>query len=366
MTPSPSRLVKTARRTGALAPFVALLVLEAAVSARGESGAASLFKPPVDVSLGPGVSRTDYESIDAEARRLYIADMGAGKVLVFDITKNKLAAALDGVRKATGVLVVPELHKLYASAPGSGILPSLSVGLGMAGLSSGRGTVAVFDTQSLREIAQIPGGVFPDGIAYDPKERRVFVSDELGSAIVAIDADSNKQIARVRTGGQVGNVRYDPMTAKVFAPDQSHNKLIVIDPVRMTIVARHATTGGEHPHGFIVAPRAAIGYVACDGNDRLLTMDLSTGRVLGNAPVAHDPDVLALDPEMNRLYVASESGNLSAFDIHAPASPVPLGETFVGDDAHAVAVDPLTHMLYLALANANGRLVLRELVPSAP
>jgi hypothetical protein len=80
-------------------------------------------------------------------------------------------------------------------------------------------------------------------------------------------------------------------------------------------------------------------------------------------PVAHDPDVLAIDAQANRLHVAAESGNLSSFDIAQAETPHALGDVYVGDGAHAVAVDPVSHRLYLALADVNGRAVLRVLAP---
>jgi DNA-binding beta-propeller fold protein YncE len=323
-----------------------------------------LFQHLGDFSLGRATSRMDYQSLDSAAHRLYIAGMGAGKLLAFDVEHNNLAASLNGFPEVTGVLAVPELHKVYASVPGAGLIPSLSAALGMVGLSSGRGAVAIVDTRTLREIARLPGGIFPDGIAYDPKDRKIFVSDELGSAMLVIDADSNRLVARFATGGEVGNVRYDPVTAKVYAPIQSRNELAVIDPANLRIVARHPLPGGRHPHGLAIAPGHAVGYVACDGNDRLLTVDLTTGKVLDRQPVAHDPDVLAIDSEARRLYVASESGQLSTFDIASATRPRSLGDVFVERDAHSVTVDPATHRLYFPLANVKGRSMLRVLVPT--
>ena len=324
-----------------------------------------LFTQVGDFPLGAATSRVDYQSLDPAAHRLYIAKMGAGKLLVFDIEHNTLVAALRGFPKITGVLAVPDLHKVYASVPGAGLIPSLSVALGMVGLSSGRGAVAILDTRTLHEIAKLPGGVFPDGIAYDPKDRRIFVSDELGSAVLVIDADTNRLIARIKPGGEVGNVQYDPITAKIYAPIQSRNELAVIDPVHLRLVARRALPGGKHPHGLAIAPGTPIGYVACDGNDRLLTIALATGKILDNQRVAHDPDVLAIDPQARRLYVASESGNLSAFDIASPNSPLSLGDVFVGGDAHSVAVDPTSHRLYFPLGDVKGGSVLRVLAPKS-
>jgi len=332
-------------------------------AAAQDRSASRLFTLVGDYPLGASVNRTDYESIDPEARRLYIAKMGGGQLVVFDIEHNIVVSALDGFPKVTGVLVVPELHKVYASVPGGGVLSSISQGLGMAGLSSGHGEIAIRDTRTLNEIARLPGGVFPDGIAFDPREHRIFVSDEMGGALTVIDAGTNKSIGRVDTGGEAGNVRYDPASGNVFVPVQSHDELVRIDPAKASVTARYKLAGCSHPHGFIVAPKGGIGYVACDENDQLVTVELASGRALGKQPVAHDPDVLAIDADANRLYVAAESGNLSTYNIASPAKPTSLGDVFIAPSAHSVAVDPVTHRLYFGLAEENGRAALKVLAP---
>ncbi len=316
-----------------------------------------------DFPLGAATDRTDYQSIDPAAQRLYIAKMGEGKLLVFDIGQNRLVKELGGFAKITGVLAVPQLHRIYASVPGGGLVSSLLVGLGMLGVSSGGGKIAVLDSASLKEIARLPGGLFPDGIAYDPAERRIFVSDEFGSAVRVIDAASNRVLARIDLGGEAGNVQYDPVTARIYAAVQSHDDLAVIDPLTSAVIGRIRLQGCNHPHGLAIAPAGAIGYVACDGNNVLLTVDLAAARVLGLLPCVDDPDVLAIDPGANRLYVASEPGMLMVLDLANGHTPSPLGKTFVAAGAHSLAVDLATHRLYFALANFGGKSVLRVLAP---
>lgn len=355
------------RRLALVLMLAALAAGSCAAVAQAETASeipiARLFVHVGDFPLGPATSRVDYQSVDPAAHRLYIAKMGAGQLLAFDIQTDGLVAALGDFPKTTGVLVVPALHKLYASIPGAGLVPSVAVALGMVGLSSGRGAIAVIDTQTLKTIAKLPGGVFPDGIAYDPPDRKIFVSDELGSAILVVDADGNHLLARIAAGGEVGNVQYDPITAKIYAPIQSRNELATIDPTTLKLVTRRPLPGCAHPHGLAIVPGAAVGYVACDHNDRLLTIDLATGKVLARQSVAHDPDVLAIDPDARRLYVAAESGRLSTFDIAAIRAPRSLGDVFVGRGAHSVAVDPASHRLFLPLANVNGRAILKVLSP---
>src|ERR1700722_13074105 len=322
-----------------------------------------LFTRVADVVLGPAGGRIDYQSIDPDAKRLYVSMMGAGRLLVFDTERNRVLKQLEGFPRVTGVLVVPELHRVYASVPGAGLGPSVAVGLGMLGLSSGTGAVVVVDANTLQEGARLPGGVFPDGLAFDAPDRRLFVSDELGSAVLAIDTDANRFLTRVAAGGEVGNVQYESMNSKLYAPVQSKNELAIFDPRKNTRIGFYPLPGCEHPHGLALAPDAAIGYVACDGNDVLLSVDLSSGAVLGRFPAGHDPDVLAVDRELKRLYVAGESGALSTFNIANPAVPEALGDSFAGPNAHSVAADASSHRLYLPIAGLNGFSVMRELAP---
>ncbi len=342
--------------------FLALVLLSIA-PAESQEGFAGLFNKVADVVVGQSTSRFDYASFDPTTGRLFVSKMGSGKLLVFDTRSRVAVAELDGFAKTTGVLVVPTLHKVYASVPGAGIGASLSVGLGMAGLSSGHGAVAVLDSMTLKALGRVPGGVFPDGIAYDPDDKRIFVSDEMGGAVTVIDADSNKLIARIDAGGETGNVQYDPVTRRVYVPLQSHDELAVIDPATLRVIDRYKVPGGQHPHGLRLARGVAIAYIACDENDRLLVVNLISREVVGNLPLGHDPDVLADDAGLKRLYVAGESGMLSVFDVADPAHPRKLGDVMAGANAHSLAVDPVSHMIYLPLRDLNGKAGMRILAP---
>lgn len=343
--------------------LVALVWISIAPPLAAQENFAPLFTKIADIPIGAKTSRFDYESLDPITGRLFVAKMGSAKLLVFNTRGLKPVTELAGFPKVTGVLAVPALHKVYASVPGAGIGASLSVAMGMAGLSKGSGALAILNSDTLKEIARLPAGVFPDGIAYDPADQLIFVSDELGGAVTVIGADDDKPVARIDAGGEVGNVQYDPITGKIFAPIQSRDELAEFDPKTLKLVARYPLPGARHPHGLRIAHGAAIGYVACDENDRLLVLDLRTHKLIGNLPLGRDPDVLA-DDGAARLYVASESGALSAFDTSDPANPRKLGDVFVGANAHSVAVDPATGRLFLPLRNLKGEAVMRVLAPA--
>src|SRR6266567_4296204 len=64
---------------------------------------------------GPAV-RFDYQSLDAKNGRLYIAHMNADQLVVFDIRKRQVVANLDGFKGVHGVIAVPEIERVFASA----------------------------------------------------------------------------------------------------------------------------------------------------------------------------------------------------------------------------------------------------------
>ena len=87
--------------------------------------------------------------------------------------------------------------------------------------------------------------------------------------------------------------------------------------------------------------------------------------MIASLPLPGVPDVVMHDPDLRRLYVAAEDGPLVVFfSDQNGIREVTRGTA--GPNAHSVAVDPVTHHIYLPLANVGGHPVLRELSLDVP
>ena len=296
-----------------------------------------------DIILPGRLTRFDYESFDPRTGLLFIAHLGDSTVLAFDTRNQKLAAEIPDVSEVHGVVAVPALGRVYASA-------------------TGRDRVAVISETSLRVIAQVPAGNYPDGIAYNPTRHEIYVSDEAGRTDTVIDTDSNRRIATIPLGGEAGNTQFDPVSGRMYVDVQTLDRLVALDPQTRRIVASYPLPGCDHDHGLYIDAGRRLAFIACDGNARLLTFDLRTMRVTAVATVGRDPDVLAFDPTLRRLYVASESGVVTAFQ-ETDAGVIKLGESRLADEAHSVAVDT-DHRVYFPLQNLHDHPVLRVMQPS--
>ncbi|HXI20786.1 MAG TPA: YncE family protein, partial [Gemmatimonadales bacterium] len=290
-----------------------------------------------DIPLPGRPVRFDYQTEDPGAGRLYLSHMNDAHVEVFDTRTRRVVGRVPDTPGVTGVLVVPELRKLYASV-------------------TGRHLVAVIDAGSLT-LQATPGPIgFPDGIAYAPGPGRVFVSDESGGGELVIDGRTDRVLARIPIGGEAGNTRYDPGSGCILVAVQTLDQIVAIDPVSARVVGRYAPAGADHPHGMALDPETRRLFVANEDNATVELVDLGTMRVRSVARAGEDPDVLAFDPRPGRLYVATEGGGLWVYRV-LRGTLVP--EVRLGlPHAHTVSVDTATHLVYLPLQNLGGRPVL--------
>jgi hypothetical protein len=72
--------------------------------------------------------------------------------------------------------------------------------------------------------------------------------------------------------------------------------------------------------------------------------------------------VLAYDPSLRRLYVSSESGVISVFQVDDDGARK-LGQGFLADNAHVVAVDLASHRVFFPLRKIDGSAMLRIMEP---
>ena len=296
-----------------------------------------------DVPL-PGLAvRFDYQSFDPVSGWLYIAHMNANQLVVFDVRDRKLVANLDGFERVHGVFVAPEVHRLFASATGDH-------------------QVIAVDTRTLKIVGKAGPIDYADGLTYAPRQKKVFVSDEHGGVDAVIDVTRNSLLTKIPLGGGAGNTVYDSASGHILVAVHGVNMLVVIDPATDKILGRYPLPGIENPHGIALDVADDVAFVAGEENHSLAVVDLKNMKVLSVYEVGDDPDVLAFDPGLKRLYVSAESGTVTILQYGSRKLTL-LGSLNM-PHAHTVAIDPETHLVYFPLQDLNGHPVLRIMRPA--
>jgi YVTN family beta-propeller protein len=253
-----------------------------------------------DVPLPGGATRFDYQWVDASKRRLYIAHLGADSLLVYDLRAQKILGEVAGLPSVHGVVAAPERHLVFATATGDK-------------------TLAIIDDQTLAVRTRVPAGEYPNGLAYDPKTDKVFVSNNSGLGVAVVDVKQGKPLPGIDLGGGAGNTQYDAGSGRIYAAVHKVAVLAEIDPAAGKVVARHPLSGVKSCHGLLIAAGLRLAFAACAGE--------------------------------------------AVWEVSADKGMRTLGEGFVGPNAHTVAVDPESHQVYFPLESLRGRAVLRIMEP---
>jgi DNA-binding beta-propeller fold protein YncE len=338
-------ILKNHKLIGSAASALMLLLtayVGSSQNSKDEAGG-SVLKEVAEIPLpGPAV-RFDYQSLDAKNGRLYIAHMNADQLIVFDTQKRQVVANLYGFKRVHGVIAVPDANRVFASA-------------------TGEHEMIAVEMNSLKILGAAGPINYPDGLAYSPTTKRVFVSDEHGGVDAVVDAETNKLITSISLGGGAGNTIYDSGSGHILVAVHGVNELVAIDPAAMKIVGRYKLPGIENPHGIALDVADRLAFIAGEENHSLAVLDLKQMKFISVHQVGDDPDVLAFDPGLERLYVSAESGTVTVLQ-KTNGDLRSLGQ-FHMPHAHTVSVDPKTHLVYFPLENISGHPLLRIMRPT--
>jgi hypothetical protein len=302
-----------------------------------------------DVPLPGHASRFDYQWVDPVHRRLYIAHLGESSLVVFNLDDQRVLQEVAGLPSVHGVVAAPEQHLVFATA-------------------TAEKKLVLIDDSTFQVQARVPAGAYPNGLAYDPRSERVFVSNNSGIGVGVVDARTARALPGIDVGGGAGNTQYDAESGHMLVAVHGLGALVDIAPASSQVTSRIALRGVSTCHGLLVASGLRLAFAACHGGGgpTLAVVDLRTRRLVQTLPLPPEIDVLAFDPSLHRLYAAAETGTVAVFAVSVERVLTEVGRGFVGPNAHTVAVDPVTHRVYFPLVDAGGRPVLRVMEPPAP
>jgi DNA-binding beta-propeller fold protein YncE len=299
-----------------------------------------------DVPLPGRPVRFDYQDVDSKNKHLFITHMNDASLVVVSTVDGSLLKVLGDIPTPRGVVVAESEQRVF--------------------VTSTPGKLVIIDSVALSELGRVATGSSPDGVAWDPKQRVVGVSDQADGALSLIAEAGAGVRKQVVLGKETGNVAFDA-ARDVFwitvVASAGPNLLISVDPVTTKLRAKIPLPGCAGAHGLRLHPDGKSALVACEDNSKLGRVELDGAHGLAFAPSGADPDVLAIDSGLGWLYLAAESGDLRVFDLQKPGL-VSVGQQHAGAASHSVAVDPATHQVFFPLAiGPHGTPVLRIMRP---
>ena len=242
-------------------------------------------------------------------------------------------------------------------------------------------TVSVIDTTTNKvidtnpntpdEIDPIRVGDGPTGIAYDPVNKRMYVTNGARVSVSVIDTTTNKvvdtnpntpdEIDPIKVGNLPLGIAYDNQSKKIYVTNRGDGTVSVIDTLTNTVIDTNPNTPeidpikvGDTPTGIAYDPVHKRLYVTNQFNNTVSVIDTTTNTVVGSITVPSLPLHIVHDPRNERMYVTNRGANtVSVIDI--TTNTVVSSPIIVGDRPTGIAYDDLVHKrMYVTNSVDNG------------
>jgi DNA-binding beta-propeller fold protein YncE len=296
---------------------------------------------PLPPGKQPGFDHADvYRAQSPRASRLYVAHTGADRIEVIDCLTNSYLGSLPDVPGVAGVLIDSQQDFLFSS-------------------DRGCARVSIYRCSDETLLGRVAVGERPNGLAYDPVRRRLFVFNigdppGVNCTVSVVAVDEMRVIATIPLPGRPRWAVYDAVTEHIYANVQKPAQIVVLSAKDLKIArAFNVPTAG--PHGLVISDERL--FCAADGG-ALVALHRDTGAVLGSVALPGEPDVVMHDPALARLYVAIGSPGVVSVIDDQRLETLETVETESG--AHTIGWNPDTLTLYAFLPSSGGAAVFAE------
>lgn len=287
----PVSLIKSLHRIScALRPIVFGLC---AVNASAFSAQPHTLELLATIPLSAVKGRIDHLAFDGERRRLFIAALGNDTVEVVDAAANRLETSLAGFGEPQGIAYVPATKTVYVANGSANRLDILDA----ASLRIGKSFAALGDA---------------DNVRYDERARKIYVGYGKG-ALGAVNIDTGESAADIRLSGHPESFQLEQAGARIFVNVPTAQHVAVVDRGRNAVVTTWSTAGAagnfpmaldESSHRLLVgARRPAV----------ILVYDTTSGALVAKLPTGEDMDDMFYDAKRKRVYVICGEGRVDVF-----------------------------------------------------
>jgi YVTN family beta-propeller protein len=306
------------------------------------SARAADYKVAKTWKLG-GEGGWDYITADSDNHRLFISR--ATRVMVIDTNSGKQVGEIPETAGVHGIALDPKLGRGFTS--------------------NGReDTVSVFDLKTLAVQKKIKVGSGPDAILYDPSSKRVFTFNGKGHDTTAIDADKGEVVGKLDLGGKPEFAATDEK-GTVFVNIEDTSELVAFDPRKLTVKSRWKLADCEEPTGLAIDRKHRRLFAGCGGNKKLAVVDADSGKMVASIAIGEGCDATSFDPDRGLAFASAGDGTITVVkedghDKYSVAQTVTTQKA-----ARTMTVDEKTHQLFTVTANVTGTRENRKIEPDS-
>jgi DNA-binding beta-propeller fold protein YncE len=277
----------------------------------------------------------DHAAVHAASGQVYVAHTANDAIDVFDTGGYRFS--ITGLGGVAGALMSDEAQLVFSS-------------------NRAENTVGIFVPGPAPVVTKIAVGIRPNGLAYDHR-RQLLLAANVGDPAMAgsctlsmVDVGAKAMRADIPVPGRTRWSVFDPDAETFYVNIADPPLIVVVDARKPDRIARTVAIPAVGPHGLDLDRDRRRLFCACDAGS-LVTLDASSGRVLGEAALSGTPDVIFFNAVRQHLYVAvGDPGVIDVFDTRKMTS---LGRIETEMGAHTLALEPTGERVWAFLPRSH-------------
>jgi hypothetical protein len=318
----------------ALIGFVGVVLAYLVYPGRPSQSKFMTFDGFIELPGGGLLNVLDYLTLDGST--LFVTSESSGALFKVDLDLNQPSASsvseMPGAGAAHGIALLPEANVAFITR-------------------SEESTVDVFDPRSLQQLQSIPVADDADAILYVPSVKLVYVANGDAKLATLINPVKRVTVGAIPLPGKPEFPALDQQTGLLYQNLEDINSLAAVDLGKQSVVGQWSLAPCEGPSGMAIDSEQRRLFTVCSGNAGLVVFDLETHRVITWLKIGGGPDSVAFDPTFHRIYSAGRAGKLTVIQQDGPNAYRVLDEIRAHYGAHTLAVDPVSHKIFVAYAS---------------
>lgn len=244
----------------------------------------------VNVGFGPmGIAYDPYNTL------IYVADYSGACHFLSVINSSTYAVSdiyLGSAGYPTEIAYDPVNHNIYVDEGSYNCFKGCSV--------------AVINSSTNAVVDQIHVGADPAGIAFDPSNGEMYVTDYMSDEVSVINSTTNTVTKEILLSSPPDCVAYDPENQFMYVGFESIGGVSLINTSSNTVVGN--ITLNENPTGISYDPQNSYMYVEFLSKG-VSIINSTTNEILKNITAGCDPRAIAYDPYNTYMYIVNEASN---------------------------------------------------------
>lgn len=242
-----------------------------------------------------------------------------------------------------------KVSALKNTGNGHMIVPVPGTTLGVLPLRMPEKTARIFDMAADKVVADVPAGEAPDGAAYDPFSKHVFVANHNGGDVTEVDPAAGKAVATIAIG-KSGKLEFPASdgAGRVFVNIEEPGILGVIDVKSHQKVAEWKMAGCEGATGLaFTGPKTKLLISSC-GNGVAKVVSAVDGKEVASIPIGKGPDAVIYDDQRQLAFIpCGRDGVMEVISVADPAKVALVQHAQTQATARTGALDPQSGRIYL-------------------